>query len=45
MNLHVSITYKLWFFIERPRKLHNGYFEMTLHVRITFKVESTPQVT
>jgi len=25
-------------FIERPPKLHIGYFEMTLHVGIAFKV-------
>ncbi len=26
-------------FIERPPKLHTSYFEMTLHVGITFRVE------
>jgi hypothetical protein len=41
MNSHAGITYKLWF-IEKPPKLHIGYFEMTLHVDITFKVGSTP---
>ncbi len=25
-------------FIERPSKLHSGYFEMTLHVGIAFRV-------
>jgi hypothetical protein len=35
--LHISFG-----FIERPPKLHIGYFEMTLHLGITFKVESTP---
>jgi len=45
MHLHVSIAYRLWFFIERPPKLDIGYFKMTLHVGIAFKVESTSQVT
>jgi hypothetical protein len=30
--LHISIG-----FIERPPKLHIGYFEMTLHVGIAFR--------
>jgi hypothetical protein len=28
--------------IERPSKLHTGYFEMTPHVGIAFKVGFTP---
>ncbi len=34
--LHISFG-----FIKRPSKLHIGYFEMTQHVGITFKVGAT----
>ncbi len=42
MNSHASFAYKLWFFIERPPKLHINYFEMTQDVGIAFRVGSTP---
>jgi len=41
MKLHV-ITYRPWFSFKGSPKLHIGYFEMTLHVGIVFKVGSTP---
>jgi hypothetical protein len=44
MNLHAYCIQAL-VSIERPPKLHIGYFEMTLHMGIAFKVGSTPQVT
>jgi len=43
-NLHVVITYKILVFIERPPKLHIGFFEMTLHVGIAFRVDYSPKV-
>jgi hypothetical protein len=38
MNSHAGIAYKLWFSLKGHPKLHTGYFEMTLHVGIAFKV-------
>jgi hypothetical protein len=38
MNLHVGIASKPWSSIKGPPKLNIGYFKMTLHVGIVFKV-------
>jgi len=38
MNLHTGITSRPWSSFKGPPKLHIGYFQMTLHVGIVFKV-------
>jgi len=44
MNLHAGITFRPWSSFKDPPKLHIGYFKMTLHVGIAFKVVFSLQV-
>jgi hypothetical protein len=45
MNLHANITFGPWSSFKGTPKLCIGYFKVTLHVRIAFKVGFSPKVT
>ncbi len=44
MNLHAGIAFRPWSSFKGSPKLHIGYFKVTLHVHIAFKVALSLQV-